>query len=53
MSNERARVDKSGMMESLESGGVRRLLGANVWFGESVAIGRRKEVKTAETDFVR
>ncbi len=53
MSNDNAKVDKWGMMVNLESGGVRRLVGAKVCFGDRVAMGRRKEVKTVGTDFVR
>jgi hypothetical protein len=53
---ERARVGREGRRESLESGGARGVVDARASFedeGERMAVGRRKVVRAAGTDFVR
>lgn len=51
---ERERVERVGRRERRESWAVRTLEG-KIWgvSGESVAVERRNDVKTLETDFVR
>lgn len=53
MRRERHSVLSVGSMESLESGGMREVVGANGALEASVAVGRRKEVSADGTDFVR
>ena len=53
MRRERDKVLRVGRMASFESGGVRDGAGVKGALGVSVAVGRRKEISAAGTDFVR
>ena len=53
MRSERASVERWGMRKSFESGALSVLDGANGVSADRVAAGRRKELSTAEMDFVR
>jgi hypothetical protein len=53
MSRERPRVERCGIRKSLESGALRALVGAKGVSVDRVAVGRKKELSTAETDLVR
>jgi len=53
MRRERASVDRWGMRKSFESGALSVWDGAKGVSADRVAAGRRKELSTAEMDFVR
>lgn len=53
MRRDRESVERCGMRKSFESGALRALEGAKGVSAEKVAVGRRKEVRTAGMDFVR
>lgn len=53
ISSERASVERCGIRKSLESGALSAWVGVKGVSLESVAAGRRKEFRTAATDFVR
>jgi hypothetical protein len=50
---ERDSCESEGMRDNLESGELSTLAGWKGVVGESVAVGRRKEVRICGTDFVR
>jgi hypothetical protein len=53
MRSEHARVERWGMRKSLESGALRALVGPKGVVADRVAVGRKKELRTAGMDFVR
>jgi hypothetical protein len=53
MRSERASVDKCGIRNSFESGALSVLVGAKGVSANEMAVGRKKVLSTAETDFVR
>lgn len=53
MRRERASVDKCETRKSFESGALSVLAGAKGVPADRLAVGRKKELSTAEMDFVR
>jgi hypothetical protein len=53
MSKDRDNVDRCGIKNSFESGAQSVLVGPKGVCGDKVAVGRKKVLSTAGTDFVR